>query len=169
MSAWLGAETNASPPPRTRPSRRHTAASRSRRGLEGPTAACRPGEDRHPTTTSSRRTTRGGARNASRLPILFEAEDGRERTTRTAQLSGLFGRGPSAILSFMRTFTAVIERDPDTGVFVGYVPGWPGAHSQGASLDELRTNLEEVIAMLLEDGEPKLEGEFVGTQTVRVA
>ena len=51
----------------------------------------------------------------------------------------------------MRTLTAVIERDPDTGLFVGYVPGWPGAHSQGASVDELRQNLEEVVAMLLED------------------
>ena len=67
----------------------------------------------------------------------------------------------------MRTFTAVIERDPDTGLFVGYVPGWPGAHSQGASVDELRQNLEEVVAMLLEDGEPKLQGEFIGTQTVK--
>ena len=68
----------------------------------------------------------------------------------------------------MRTYTAVIERDPETGLFVGYIPGWPGAHSQGTSLDELRENLEEVIAMLLEDGEPKLEAEFVGTQTVQV-
>jgi len=69
----------------------------------------------------------------------------------------------------MRSFTAVIERDADTGLFVGYVPGWPGAHSQGVTVDELRQNLEEVAAMLLEDGEPKLEGEFVGTQTVKVA
>lgn len=69
----------------------------------------------------------------------------------------------------MRSFTAVIERDPATGLFVGYVPGWPGAHSQGATVDELRQNLEEVVAMLLEDGEPKFEGEFVGTQTVKVA
>jgi predicted RNase H-like HicB family nuclease len=69
----------------------------------------------------------------------------------------------------MRSFTAVIERDATTGLFVGYVPGWPGAHSQGATVDELRQNLEEVVAMLLEDGEPKLEGEFVGTQTVKVA
>jgi predicted RNase H-like HicB family nuclease len=65
----------------------------------------------------------------------------------------------------MQSFTAVIERDEATGLFVGYVPGWPGAHSQGATLDELRQNLEEVVAMLLEDGAPKLEGEFVGTQT----
>jgi predicted RNase H-like HicB family nuclease len=69
----------------------------------------------------------------------------------------------------MRTYTAVIERDPDTGVFVGYVPGWPGAHSQGASLDELQANLREVVAMLLEEGEPRLEAEFIGVQTVQVA
>jgi predicted RNase H-like HicB family nuclease len=68
----------------------------------------------------------------------------------------------------MRAFTAVIERDPDTGLLVGYVPGFPGAHSQGASLDELNRNLREVIAMLLEDGDPTLEGEFVGTQLVTV-
>ena len=68
----------------------------------------------------------------------------------------------------MRAFTAVIERDPDTGLLVGYVPGFPGAHSQGATMEELQRNLREVIAMLLEDGEPKLEGEFVGTQLVTV-
>jgi len=68
----------------------------------------------------------------------------------------------------MRTFTAVIERSPDTGLLVGYVPGFPGAHSQGETLDELERNLEEVIGMLLEDGEPRLESEFVGTHTLRV-
>ena len=69
----------------------------------------------------------------------------------------------------MRDFSAVIERDPDTGLFVGFVPGFPGAHSQGATLDELNANLREVIAMLLEDGEPVLESEFVGVQNVAVA
>ena len=68
----------------------------------------------------------------------------------------------------MRTFTAVIERDPETGLLVGYVPGFPGAHSQAETLDELNRNLREVIEMLLEDGEPQLEGEFIGTQTVAV-
>ncbi|NNM03797.1 MAG: type II toxin-antitoxin system HicB family antitoxin [Gemmatimonadetes bacterium] len=66
----------------------------------------------------------------------------------------------------MRTFTAIVERDPETGLFVGYVPGFAGAHSQGQSLDELNENLREVIGMLLEDGEPRLETEFIGTQTV---
>ena len=68
----------------------------------------------------------------------------------------------------MKIYTAVVERCPDTGLFVGYVPGFPGAHSQGASLDELRQNLEEVVNMLLEDGEPALQTEFVGTQTIQV-
>ena len=54
----------------------------------------------------------------------------------------------------MRAFTVVIERCADTGQFVGYVLGFPGAHSQGESLDELHQNLAEVIGMLLEDGEP---------------
>ncbi len=69
----------------------------------------------------------------------------------------------------MRSFTAVIERCPDTGLFVGYVPGFPGAHSQGETRDELQQNLTEVIEMLLEDGEPKFESEFIGTQQVQIA
>ncbi|MFY9269690.1 MAG: type II toxin-antitoxin system HicB family antitoxin [Candidatus Manganitrophaceae bacterium] len=69
----------------------------------------------------------------------------------------------------MRIFTAVVEKCPDTGLYVGFVPGFPGAHSQAATLDELNKNLKEVIEMLMEDGEPKLEGEFVGTQNVVVA
>ncbi len=66
----------------------------------------------------------------------------------------------------MKTYTAVVERDPDTRLYVGYVPGFPGAHSQAETLDELNRNLKEVIALLLEDGEPQLEAEFVGIQTV---
>ena len=69
----------------------------------------------------------------------------------------------------MRTYTAVIEKCPDTGLYVGYVPGFPGAHSQGETMEELADNLKEVIAMLLDEGEPRLEAEFVGTQNVVVA
>lgn len=69
----------------------------------------------------------------------------------------------------MKQFTAVIERDSATGLLVGYVPGFPGAHSQAETLDELNGNLREVISMLLEDGEPLLEAEFIGTQNVAVA
>ena len=66
----------------------------------------------------------------------------------------------------MRTFTAVVERDAETGLYVGHVSGFPGAHSQGKTLEELNQNLQEVLAMLLEDGEPRLEAEFIGTQTL---
>ncbi|HEX7154552.1 MAG TPA: type II toxin-antitoxin system HicB family antitoxin [Thermoanaerobaculia bacterium] len=68
----------------------------------------------------------------------------------------------------MKTFTAVVEKCPDTGLYVGFIPGFPGAHSQGATLDELNENLREVVQMLLEDGDPELQSVFVGTQLVAV-
>lgn len=54
----------------------------------------------------------------------------------------------------LREFKAVVEHDLQTGLFVGYVPGFPGAHSQASTLEELSDNLREVVKMLLEDGEP---------------
>ncbi len=57
----------------------------------------------------------------------------------------------------VRKFSSVIERCADTGLLVGYVPGFSGAHSQAATLEALQVNLKEVIAMLLEDGEPAME------------
>ncbi len=69
----------------------------------------------------------------------------------------------------MKVYSAVIERCAQTGMFVGFVPGFPGAHSQGETLDEVNRNLRDVIAMLLEDGEPVLESEFVGVQNVAIA
>ena len=68
----------------------------------------------------------------------------------------------------MKTYTAIVERCPDTGLYVGYVPGFPGAHTQGETLDELNRNLQEVVEMLLEEGEPKLDAQFIGTQTVTI-
>jgi len=69
----------------------------------------------------------------------------------------------------MKSYTILIERCPQTGLYVGSVPGFPGAHSQGETLDELQENMREVITMLLEDGEPVLETEFVGVQTIQVS
>jgi len=54
----------------------------------------------------------------------------------------------------MKTFIAVVEKCPDTSLYVGHVPGIPGAHSQSATLDELNRNLQEVIAMLLDHTDP---------------
>ena len=68
----------------------------------------------------------------------------------------------------MKIFTAIVERDLDTKLYVGYVPGFPGAHSQGETLDELQENLREAIEMLLEDEDLVFETEFVGTQPIVV-
>lgn len=51
----------------------------------------------------------------------------------------------------MNIRTMVVERDADTGLYIGWVPGLPGAHSQGETLDELQWNLREVIELLLHD------------------
>ncbi len=71
-----------------------------------------------------------------------------------------------------RTFTAYVEYDPETKLYVGTVPSLPGAHTQGATLDELQHNLEEVVALCLEEmaaaGEPVDEDAFVGIQQIAV-
>lgn len=71
----------------------------------------------------------------------------------------------------MKTFTAYVEIDPDTGLYVGIIPGLPGAHTQAASLDELRANLKEVIELCIGEFEGKTEDlpKFVGLQQVEVA
>jgi len=66
----------------------------------------------------------------------------------------------------MKTFTAIIEKDSDTNLYVGYIPGFPGAHSQAETLDELQENLREVIEMVLEDDNLVIETEFIGTQQI---
>ena len=66
----------------------------------------------------------------------------------------------------MKTFTAIIEKDTNTNLYVGYVPGFPGANSQGETLEELQENLKEVIEMLLEDENLSFNTEFVGTQHI---
>ena len=69
-------------------------------------------------------------------------------------------------------FTAQIEKDKETGLYVGSVPNLPGAHTQGATLDELQSNLKEVIELCLEEleaDEVKALSEFVGFQQISVA
>ena len=70
----------------------------------------------------------------------------------------------------MKTFTAYVEWDPDTRLYVGIVPGIPGAHTQGATLDELHKNLKEVIELCLEEykGRVKDLPHFVGLQQIEV-
>ena len=68
----------------------------------------------------------------------------------------------------MKTFTAIVEQCIETGLYVGFVPGFSGAHTQAETLDELNQNLKEVIEMLLEDGVPAIENRFVGLQNIEI-
>ena len=69
-------------------------------------------------------------------------------------------------------FTAQIEKDKETGLYIGTVANLPGAYTQAASLDELQLNLKEVIELCLEELSPdELNNlsEFIGFQQITVA
>ncbi len=51
----------------------------------------------------------------------------------------------------MKTFTVYIERDNESGMFVGIVPMLPGAHTFAETLDELQVKLLEVVQLCLEE------------------
>lgn len=70
-----------------------------------------------------------------------------------------------------RTFIAYIEFDPETNLYVGFIPGVPGAHSQGVSLDELQANLREVLELCIEENSDILEDipRFVGLQQIDIS
>ena len=68
----------------------------------------------------------------------------------------------------VQTFTAYVEWDTETQLYVGTVPGIPGAHTQGASLDELQRNLKEVLELCIEEHSFDQAPHFVGIQQVEV-
>jgi predicted RNase H-like HicB family nuclease len=71
----------------------------------------------------------------------------------------------------MKTFSAYVEWDPETKLYVGIIPGIPGAHTQAESLDELRQNLKEVLELCLEELGDDIDDipQFVGIQQIEVA
>jgi predicted RNase H-like HicB family nuclease len=71
----------------------------------------------------------------------------------------------------MKTFTAYVELDAETGLYIGIVPGIPGAHTQADTLDELQKNLKEVLELCLEEykGQGENLPKFVGLQQIEVA
>ena len=71
----------------------------------------------------------------------------------------------------MKTYTAYVEQDEETGLYIGIVPGVPGAHTQAATLDELRKNLKEVLELCLEESGGDIEQfpKFIGLQQIEVA
>ncbi len=70
----------------------------------------------------------------------------------------------------MKTLTAYVQLDPESNLYVGVVPGIPGAHTQAASLDELHENLKEVLALCIEEQADSLENlpTFVGLQQIEI-
>ena len=83
----------------------------------------------------------------------------------------IVGLPPGVWKTMMTTFTAYIEFDEETQLYVGIVPGVPGAHTQAASLYELRSNLQEVLELCLEEegGLRERLPKFVGVQQIEVA
>jgi predicted RNase H-like HicB family nuclease len=71
----------------------------------------------------------------------------------------------------MKTYTAYVEQDKETGIYIGIVPGIPGAHTQAATLDELQQNLKEVLELCLEEykGAGEKPPRFIGLQQIEVA
>jgi len=71
----------------------------------------------------------------------------------------------------LRTFTAYIEYDSESNLYAGIIPGIPGAHTQGATLDELQKNLKEVLELCLEEFKGQLDDlpRFVGVQQLEIA
>lgn len=67
----------------------------------------------------------------------------------------------------VRTFTAYVEWDPETQLYVGIVPGIPGAHTQAATLDELRQNLKEVLELCFQEQDVEAP-RFVGIQQIEI-
>jgi len=67
-----------------------------------------------------------------------------------------------------RTFTAYVEWDEETKLYVGIAPGIPGAHTEGATLDELNQNLKEVLELCLEELSDENFPQFVGLQQIEV-
>jgi predicted RNase H-like HicB family nuclease len=69
-------------------------------------------------------------------------------------------------------FTAEIIRDNEINQYIGIVPSLPGAHTQAPTLDELYSNLQDVIRLCLQEMSDEEKNElpkFVGTQNISVA
>ena len=82
-----------------------------------------------------------------------------------ASLEAFFASAPKQT----RTFTAVVEKCPDTGLYMAHIPGFPGAHTDGVTMEELSQNMRDVIELLLEDGGEPVVSEFVGTLRIAVS
>lgn len=54
------------------------------------------------------------------------------------------------MIPMVRDFDVVVEQDPKTKQFYASVPSLPGCYSYGDSMEELRGNIKEAIALHIE-------------------
>ena len=67
-----------------------------------------------------------------------------------------------------KQFYIIIEQDED-GIYIGEVPQLKACYSQGETIDELLSNIREVIEICLEEMEEETKfSQFVGIQTISV-
>ena len=62
-------------------------------------------------------------------------------------------------------FSAVFQRVPEG--YIGFVEELPGANTQGATLDEARSNLGEAVRLVLEANRSLLEETLRGKDVIR--
>ena len=62
----------------------------------------------------------------------------------------------------------VVVKDDGEGGYIGIAPELKGCLSHGLTLEELMSNMEEVINLCLEDGEEALNPCFFGVQKVAI-
>ena len=62
-----------------------------------------------------------------------------------------FGVINGTLKGMILNFTAYIEKDPESGMYVGTVPTLPGAHTFAETIDDLRSKLVEVVTLCLEE------------------
>jgi predicted RNase H-like HicB family nuclease len=61
--------------------------------------------------------------------------------------------------------TAVFRQVPEG--YIGFVEELPGANTQGTTLEETRTNLEEAVALVIEANRVLAEEELQGVDVIR--
>ncbi len=62
-------------------------------------------------------------------------------------------------------FTAVFRKVPEG--YVAFVEELPGANTQGSTLEEARTNLEEAVSMVLDANRELVREDLKGAEVIR--
>lgn len=61
--------------------------------------------------------------------------------------------------------TAVFQKAPEG--YIAFVEELPGANTQGATLEEARSNLQEAVLLILETNRSLIEEQLIGIEVIR--